>query len=165
MKSSNMLFVVAMVMVMIPVNAIMNGDFTPAYSKRRTTDLTHCLRNKVDSNGQTILHKIVQNCDNDDFAVSITLFDFLENELPALAEEDNELRKELESIGAISHVSPELGMMLTLAKMKTFVEIKDNNGETALDIAKRRNEYSNHKRCALCVELLNKFDAMNKDAQ
>jgi hypothetical protein len=159
-----MLFVVAMVMVVIPVNAIMNGDF-PAYSKRRTTDLTHCLRSKVDGDGQTFLHKIANNGDNDAFAVSITLFDFIENELPALDEEDNELRKELISLQKTAQVSPDLAMMLTLLKIKTFVEIKDNNGETALDIAKRRNGYSNHQRCASCIELLSIFDATNKAAQ
>lgn len=165
MKRSNMLCVVVMAMVVMPVKAIMNGDFTPAYSKRRTTDLTHCLRNKVDGNGQTFLHKIVDNCDNDAFAVSISLFDFIENELPALDEEDNELRKELILLQTAAHISPNLAMILVLSRAKDFVEIRDNNGETALDIAKRRNEYSGHQRCATCVELLSIFDAMNKDTQ
>lgn len=160
MKSANMLFVAAMVMVVMPVKALIMGG-----AKQGTTDVTHCLRSKIDGNGQTFLHKIANNCDNDGFAVSIKLFDFIENELPALDEEDNELRKELILLNTAAQISPDLAMILMLSKAKDFVEIKDNNGETALDIAKRRNEYSAHNRCATCVELLSIFDATNKDAQ
>lgn len=157
MKSSRVLFLLAGTMINFSANAIMLGG-----NRNNGINVTKALRSQVDDNGQTILHKLVDNCDNDDFTVSLRLFDFIENELPALVSHDSELGKKLMAINTIFELSPELAQMLALKEVHDYIETKDNNGDTALDIAKRRNEKNLHQRCGLCIEFLEIFNVMNK---
>lgn len=109
----------------------------------------------VDSNGQTILHRIADNCDNDDFALKLKLFDLLENQIPNNMEK---IESKLEKYDLLSKISPEAASVVMLSKVLAYAKHKDKNGDTALDIAKKRNMLSSHKRCGSCAELLELFE-------
>jgi hypothetical protein len=159
MKMFKMLLAVMMV-TGITFNAIADEN-TPMITDG-VMDLEKYLFGDVDSNGQTILHRIVANCDNDDFTVRLKLFDFLENfeksEGPQL------IQSKVALYSMISHLAPDqnTAALAILIDMNNFVQTRDNNGATALDIAKKRNALNPHKRCTSCVELLGKFEELNK---
>ncbi len=120
-------------------------------------DLEQYLFGDVDSNGQTILHRLAANCDNDDFTVRLKPFDFVENV------EKSESFKHLQVKMALCNaMSKDIAQAFVMVELNDFVQKKDNNGETALDIAKKRNVLNSHKRCTSCVEFLNIFDELNK---
>jgi hypothetical protein len=159
MKSSRVLFLCVTVMLGSALNAIIThgGD-----RYHRSVDLGKYLSgNYVDANGQTLFHIIAQNCDDDNFKAEIKVFDFLENKLPA---EVDKLGKKGQLFEVMQQLSPGLAGMAMALEMVEFIEIKDNNGETALDLAKKRNVLSGHKRCDVCVTLLEVFEQL-KNAQ
>ena len=153
MKSSRVLFLCGTMMLGSALNAIITHG-----GRCRSVDLgTYLSGNYVDANGQTLFHIIAKNCDNDNFKAKIKVFDFLENKLPVEAEK---LGKKGQVFEAMQRLSPELAAMAMAVEMIEFIEIKDNNGETALDLAKKRNALSGHKRCDVCVKLLEVFEQL-----
>jgi len=125
-------------------------------------DLEQYLFGDIDNNGQTILHKIAENCDNDDFTVRLKLFNFLEN--GGKSESAKALEHKAQEYNELLQMLPkELVMIAMLKDANDFVQIKDNNGNTALDTAKKRNALNSHKRCSSCIEFLEAFDQLNKD--
>ncbi|HLJ31712.1 MAG TPA: hypothetical protein VKU36_04700 [Candidatus Babeliales bacterium] len=124
-------------------------------------DLEQYLFGDVDSNGQTILHRIAGNCDNDNFTVRIKLFDFLEN--ADKSESAQAMGKKIEMYNALLQVLPkELVAVAVLEEINDFVQIKDNNGNTALDIVKKRNTLNPHKRCDGCLLVFQEFEKINE---
>lgn len=121
-------------------------------------NLEQYLFGDVDSNGQTILHKFAENCDNDDFTVRLRLFDFLENF------EKSESVKLFQVKMAMYDILPkEMAQAFVMMDANNFIQKKDNNGETALDIARKRNTLNPHKRCTACVDILEIFEKFDKE--
>lgn len=153
MKSSKVLLLCTIVMVSSVINA---------HKVRRAIDVSKYLTgNYVDENGQTILHKIAQNCDNDKFTLKIKPFDFLENKFPEEKVKLEQKGQQFQDMARI--ISQELLMFVMIGEAIEFIETKDNNGETALDIARKRNALTEHTRCNSCVELLEKFELLKND--
>ena len=162
MKSSKMLLLLAATMMSATANIVASENVPTPMVTDGVMDLEQYLFGDVDNNGQTILHKIAENCDNDDFTVRLKLFNFLEN--GGKSESAKVLESKAQVYNELFQMLPkELVMIAVLKDANGFVQIKDNNGYTALDITKKRNTLNPHKRCGSCIEFLEAFEKMNKD--
>jgi hypothetical protein len=125
-------------------------------------DLEQYLFGDVDSNGQTMLHRIAGNCDNNNFTVHLKLFDFVEN--CGKPERTQALQQKMALYSLISNLAPDkdIASLAILMDMNDFVQKKDNNGETALDLAKKRNALNPQKQCGFCIEALEVFEKLNE---
>lgn len=156
MKSLKTFSLLAVSMSVIAMSAAENNN-KPMITDG-VADLEQYLLGDVDRNGQTILHRIAGNCDNDDFAVRLKLFDFLEN-----APQSESVRALSTKMVVLGSLPEDVATLVVVTDMLNFIQRKDNNGETALDIAKKRNALNPHKRCNVCVELLEKCAELDKD--
>ena len=158
MKSSKIFLLVGMMLTI--VNMSVASESVPKVTDG-IVDLEQYLFGDVDSNGQTILHRIADNCDNDNFTLRIKLFDFLEN--ADKSESAQAMGKKIEMYNTLSQVLPkELVGLAVLEEINNFVQIKDNNGNTALDIVKKRNTLNPHKRCNDCLQAFQEFEKINE---
>ena len=151
MKNSRMGILLASTMMSLSVNAIMMSD-----GVGKTIDLSEYLSgDKIDAQGQTILHQLAEHCDQDTIILSLDVADFADNKLPA---EWDKNKNQIEALLFMSQFSPALPAAFLIGEMTKFVQLKDNNGDTALDIAQRRNALHPCDKCAFAIELLEKFD-------
>ena len=121
----------------------------------------YLIQNKVDAEGKTFWHKLAENCDNDEFQIEFKPFNGIAEKL---ALEAKNLREEAE---VLSILPEEMRNVVILARVVQVLTAKDNNGDAALDILKRKNAVPNPcDRCLLGEQLLQQFhnfaEEMNK---
>lgn len=125
--------------------------------------------NYVDQEGRTLLHKFAQHSCGKKFVVKFDAFDFFENKLPA---EIPKLKNKLEPLIMLAQYSPELAMHLTgeiiVVHAIKFTNQKDNDGNTALDLARiaRQEAINNgetpHDRNELLINALEALEPKNE---
>jgi hypothetical protein len=151
MKSSKLFFLLIGMMISCTADAIMVGGYG-----NRDVDLEQYLFGDTDKNGQTILHRIAANCDNDNFAVRFKPFGIAESL-------ESESAQRLQAKIIMYNMLPtDIASVMLLQEVYEFAQKRDNNGETALDIVRQRNASNPHQRCAACIELLEKLAEFNK---
>src|SRR4030095_1603040 len=104
--------------------------------------------NKVDADGKTFLHILAENCDNNEFTIEIKPFNGIDKKI------QQESAKLAWEVALASTFSEQKQNEIALGRAKTIVMAKDNDGETALDILKRKNAVANScERCKVAMEL------------
>lgn len=123
MKSSRMIFLLMGVVMSVAIQAINVEEYVTG--------------NKVDSEGKNILHKLAENCDNDDLQFEIKPFD---GTGAKVALEGAFL---VQSAEIILQLPEEQLALFLLQHIAAFVHMKDNKGDTPLDILNRKTNQKN----------------------
>ena len=118
--------------------------------------------NYVDEKGRTFLHKLAHHSCRKKFTLQLDLFDFVENKIPV---EKPKLENCINEMRFLYNLSPEFAFLVVLAEAVQFVNLKDNNGDTALDLARKSRDESilggdvPHERNQLLIDALSNFEA------
>lgn len=122
--------------------------------------------NYVDQDGRSFLHKFAQHSCGKEFVVKFDAFDFFENKLPA---EMPKLKNRLETLLFAYKIHPDLAGVLVAGEFAKFANQKDNDGNTALDLARiaRQEALDNgdipHGRNESLIGLLEGFEPKHEE--
>jgi ankyrin repeat protein len=93
--------------------------------------------NYVDKDNRTFLHMVALHSCKNKCEVTIDLFDFMRNKLPV---EIPKLNNSAECLYFVSRVDPNCAYMIVAETAIRFANRKDNNGDTALDLARKAHQ-------------------------